>query len=599
METKYEKYPLVIKIFTMAIIVLSFYLFYANDLIVKLYCVLIFPTLFNSWAASEQNENADNFLFLLIDVVTLGCFFISLLYLGQYNYIAFWIGQTCVSILYIAWNIVYSMLNNVSKHERRVIGSYSIVWGFSIFLNIIYIAFHLYGIVINKWLYFVLFLPWIYNMFVWYRLKILSIANINFSNMNIKCYSFNEINEEFYIKRIHLGISNSKGKIKGIKKSSKIVKKEIDYYMLPGLIDCHQHVVDSPYDLLNSEVFKQENFEHAIERFKNNLAEALDYGITSIKDLGGFNYNNMHFVDKLQKNSNTIFPRVVTTGCYFSDSRYAHFMDRGGIVIKTTDEAKKIADYLEMHNIKYVKFMLGEYEDGDDLDENKRPKRKRAYEVDFFGIASIFKKKGFIVSVHAFELIDIKKCYITEGTHTECCVDIIEHLGEYLNNDIEENALIIENIKSCRTIITSTYIGSYDGINIPNPVVSVSDDVTPDILAKWNADLQIIIPRIILDDEIRLAIGTDSGLYGTPCSSIIEELICIHNLCKHLEGYSFKKVLEKMYKNSADALSLGSSIGSIAEDMYCDFVLYKEDPILNPKILYEPAEVYVAGKRVR
>jgi imidazolonepropionase-like amidohydrolase len=54
-----------------------------------------------------------------------------------------------------------------------------------------------------------------------------------------------------------------------------------------------------------------------------------------------------------------------------------------------------------------------------------------------------------------------------------------------------------------------------------------------------------------------------------------------------------------MYKNSANALALGSSIGCIAEGKYCDFVLYEEDPMENPRILYKPSEVYIAGKRVR
>lgn len=605
-----EKYPLVIKLFTMAIIVFSFYLFFANDLIVKLYCLLIFPTLFNSWAASEQNESSDNFLFLLIDLITLGCFFVSLLYLNQNNYIAFWIGQACVSVFYLVWNVAYTIMNNVSKHERRSIKSYNIVWGFSILLNIIYAVFYFTGFEINEWLYFILFLPWLYNMFVWYRLKILSIANINFSHMDIKCYSFEEGKDEFYIKRINLGVSNSKGKIRGIKIQHSSQKKDEDYYMLPGLIDCHQHLFDSPYDELSNDALRQEGFEIGIKRFKSNLIEALDYGITSVKDLGGFGLNNMHFVDKLQKDSSTPLPRVVTTGCYFSDSKHAHFMGRGGIILKTIAEAEKKAEYLAMHDIKHVKFMLGEYEglddlyeDKSDLDENKKPKmkpkKKRAYEKDFYEIASVFKKKGFFVSVHAFELVDIQKCYKMNGDQPESCIDIIEHLGEYLNSDLEENTQIIECIKKCGTIITSTYIGSYDGINIPNPAVSVSGDVTDEILSKWNADLKTIIPKIIMDDKIKLAIGTDSGLFGTPCSSTIEELISIHNLCKHLEGYSFRKVLEKMYKNSAKALGLGSSIGSIAEDKFCDFVLYKEDPMVNPKILYTPSEVYIAGKRVR
>jgi hypothetical protein len=598
MEIKYEKYHFVIRLLTTIIIIFNFYLFFIGDLIVKLYSILVFPTLFNSWIASEQNESSDNFLFSFIDTVILGCFYVTLLYLDRHDYIAFWIGQSCISILYIVWNITYSKLNNVPKNEYRVVGSYNIVWGFSIFLNIIYIAFHRYGVKINDWLYFILFLPWIYNMLVWYRLKILSIANINFSNMNIKCYSFNEVNEEFYIKRIRLGISNSKGKIKSIIKSSKIVKKDIDYYMLPGLIDCHQHISDSPYNLLKSEDFKKENFDNALERFKNNLSEALDYGITSIKDMGGFDFNNMHFVDEIEKDSKTFSPRTVTTGCYFSDSKYAHFMDRGGIIIKTKAEAEKVAEYLKMHNIQYVKFMLGEYEDKDDIDDNNEPKLKRAYENNFFEIASVFKD-DFIVSVHAFELIDVQKCYTLNGTQPECCVHIIEHLGGYLDKGIQENTEIIKNIKHCKTIITSTYIGSYDGINIPNPAVSVSDDVSLDILTKWNTNLKTIIPKIILDDEICLAIGTDSGLYGTPCSSTIEELICIHSLCEHLEGYSFKRVLEKMYKNSANALALGSSIGGIAEGKYCDFVLYEEDPMENPRILYKPSEVYIAGKRVR
>jgi len=588
-----KEYPLVIKLFLMGVIILDCFVFFhgiVKDNITWLYAIFIFPCLFNAWEASEENDSSDLPMFIFLDLVLVSTFLIAVLSLLINNIFMFWCSLTAISFLYMMWNIVYLKQTGLSEHLKRTTKMYNKIWVFSIVLNVLFlILYKLYNIRFIEYYMIILFFPWVITMYIWYRDRVLNICKIDFSIMNVKCYSFDTTQPDCYIKKIEF---DKNGEITKIIKKNNVENSNIDYYMLPGLIDSHMHIADSPYQIITPDAFLKEDFNVTLERVKRNLTDAIDVGITSIKDFGSVEYKNIHMLKNIYNKLGTEYPRVFTSGCYICDQRKGHFMDKGGIIIKNVTDAKRLADYLEIQmksfsGSRYVKFMLG-------LTSDENPADKmQCFKDTFFEIASVFKERNFVVSVHAYRNEDAELCFRESNGKIESCVDIIEHIGDYSQE-------LLEKIKVTGVILTTTYLSSIDGINISNPQQSVSEDTEEEILVKWHEDVKRLLPNLILDDYT-IALGSDSGLYGTPCNALVKEIDCVASLLGDdlSEEEKTRKALELSYINSAKALSMQNKIGKIKVSYNCDFVLYDRDPLKDRSVLENPVAVYIGGKRVK
>ncbi len=588
-----KEYPIAIKLFMIFLIIFDTFIFFkgivSNKIILSIYSFFLFPCLFNSWEASEENKEFALPIFLFIDLILISSFLLCLLSLFYNRIFLFWCFMTMISILYMMWNFVYLKSVKLSNHTRRNTIFFNKIWMFSIILNFLFIILYQTQEIPNKdfWT-LILFFPWLVTMYLWYKDKVFNTYKINFSDMKVKCYTFDIKEPETIIKKIEF---TAEGKIKKIVKKRQTHNDNIDYYLLPGFIDSHTHLADSPYTLIDAKDFLNEDFDKTLNRVKKNLNEALDVGITSMKDFGSVGFKNIHIFNKLKNNLGKSLPRVFTSGCYFSDQNKGHFMDRGGIILKTKEDATRLLEYLTLKmnssfGSKYVKFMLGV------TDEDHQ-----CYKDNFFEIANVFKRAKFKVSVHAYRLEDVLLCFKENNGKFESCVDVIEHIGDYVDTSVEGN--VIELIKQTGVIITSTYFTSIDGINIPDPTHSVSSDTNNEILVEWHQNVKKLIP-LLVKNGVKVALGTDCGLFGTPCNSLIKEINCISNLIETEDATnSVYETLRLMYENSAEALGMEHHIGKIKEEYYCDFVLYARDPLKDKKILEQPTAVFISGRKVR
>lgn len=340
----------------------------------------------------------------------------------------------------------------------------------------------------------------------------------------------------------------SDGMISNISFTECVAGKKYSRFILPGLIDAHCHILEDPsensLDSLSSVAFE-------------NALTASRSGITALKDMGGFFFKAMDIVNRLNRNR---LPRIFTSGCYFT-SPGGHCSDHGAIVIFDIVQFKREIGRLTQNNINFCKIIHGD--DGFSFELLK----------DMIEFAH---SKGMMVSCHAY----------TEKAASEAVLagtDTLEHAGDYSD-------LLLKQIKMHNVIIVPTYVAAIDSTPANCEVLN---DVSADVLKTWLLGEKKVIPKLF-ENDLLVALGTDSGFLGTPCDSLIREI----TLLKEHFNIPIERLLFSALITTPKALMLGDKLGKIAQGYYADFTCYHDNPIADFDLLGHPDEVWIHGERI-
>lgn len=339
----------------------------------------------------------------------------------------------------------------------------------------------------------------------------------------------------------------SGGLITNINFTECVVGKMYSRYILPGFIDAHCHILENPND--NSiDSLASIAFENALTASRG--------GITALKDMGGFFFKAIEIVNRL---NNYKLPRIFTSGCYFT-SPEGHCSDHGAIIISDIERFKREIGRLLKNNVYFCKIIHGD--EGFPLKLLKE-------------MINFAHSKGMMVSCHAY----------TEKAASEAVLagtDTLEHAGDYSDK-------LLEQIKMNNVIIVPTYVAAVD--STPANCEALND-VSEDILKTWVLGENKVIPKLFQNDLL-VALGTDSGFLGTPCDSLIREI----KLLKSNFNIPIERIMFSALVTTPMTVMMGDMLGKIAQGYYADFTCYYNNPIANLDLLGHPDEVWIHGER--
>lgn len=650
-------YPLVYKLLAMIFIVADIYVLFVSSVIDKLYCVVIFFILVNELVTSEDDYCEHNDMFIIIDAVmflAFGLMILSIWSQEDLKYVIFWSLSGLVNVLYFAWNIILKRTNAETKSFSKRLKFYNWLDIISAVISMLVAVIALPKFGINKWWLIGGFISWLTILGLWAKDNFFNNPKHIFKDLALLLY---EPSDKKWYKISDIAL-NEDGTIESMKKTFQTdmqvreIEDEIDFFVLPGFIDTHMHLTENPYSA--SPIIKGRSFDELYEVYKRNIKEAISVGITCMCDVGGEGFNSF-FLQQHYSRTEEVVPHIFTTACFFS-KQCGHFMSHGGLVLNDEHDAIKYADYLSHLGIIHAKIMLGnfefdaesvkslmkqrefskefvsfifkydidnlpsveqlsefsytiddvsrlfahseyrefvnilkEYYDKSDIDFpnliEKLNKVKTYSQDELFKINKVFMDSGILLYAHAYEESDVL-CAIDAG------IKFIEHPGEYSDQ-------LLDIIKEKDITITSTLVAAADGVLVQNDQNSISPGCTSTVMDKWYDDIKTVLPKMF-DRGIRVSIGTDSGLYGTPCNSLIREIAALSDL-----GICMENILHAIYCNSISKISqsgqMSAKFGKINDGCFADFVMYKKNFLRgnqtgNMEILKNPERVYIKGK---
>lgn len=336
-------------------------------------------------------------------------------------------------------------------------------------------------------------------------------------------------------------------------------------YILPGLIDCHVHLVwDGSAN--PQAIIEHEPDESIILDAYSHAMDTLRLGITTVRDLGAPRGTVMNLRNKINANKlpgPTIIcsgPPIVMTG------GHVHYL---GYESDGDSEVRKNTRRVLKEGADLVKVMAtgGIYTEGEEpgsvqlnLDELSAAKEEAL-------------KKNKKVSAHADGIEGIMNCL-------EVGIDTIEH-GIYADRNALE---IMKN--------QGTYL-------VPTMKVMRQLTSSPDI-PDWALEKaqQVIEPHFemlkqAVDIGVKIATGTDCGGPMTPPHYYFDEMLIMEEA-----GLSPMDVIKASTSIAADCID-ANHLGAIENGRKADLIIVGENPLENLEILKEDKLIIKHGTVVK
>ncbi len=343
-----------------------------------------------------------------------------------------------------------------------------------------------------------------------------------------------------------------------------------NYYVLPGLIDCHTHVLlqgDITSEDYDVQILK-ESVPYRTLRATKSCYQSLMNGFTTIRDLGteGAGYADVDLKKAINKG---IIPgprmfvstlAINTTGHYpIAEKDYAWElkMPKGLQEITGADEGRKAvreqiahgADWIKIYADRgYYKLPTGEYKSIPNFtkeeieaiaDETIKSRRKLA--------AHAVTPDGIIYAINA-------------GAKT------IEH-GFGMNDECMK-LMVQKNVFWCPTIYVNDFVaeGRFKAGSIMNKLFTETE---PELFKK------------AVQYGVKIAYGTDIGGYdwNEPQTKDFEYFI------KY--GMQPLQAIQTATINAAELLEQNNLIGEIIPGAFADIIAVQEDPLKNIKALQQ------------
>jgi imidazolonepropionase-like amidohydrolase len=320
-------------------------------------------------------------------------------------------------------------------------------------------------------------------------------------------------------------------------------------WAIPGLIDAHVHLFEEFDEKKLGKFSYHEPYEIAKQRALRNVSQALEHGITTVRDVGAYDRRNNRLRDFLKPTDSPLKLRIVSSGSHITRMG-GHWYERGSIhapgitladLVRT--EIKSGADCIKIMNDDII-FDLSEMRE----------------------ITEICHTHGIRVACHAFTK-DAIQLALDAG------VDTIEHGYTFDERSAE---LFISN----PTYLCPTFVAAHDSVFPPTlEIKEVLDHVFPDCshdeFVDWYQSLVKYIPYAY-KTGVKIIAGTDAGTPPTDFGSLWRELRYYIDLgMTHLDALRSATIV------AAQALGLEHEIGSLDTGKSGDILLLASNPLEN------------------
>lgn len=343
-------------------------------------------------------------------------------------------------------------------------------------------------------------------------------------------------------------------------------------YVLPGLINCHTHIILDPFFEIGGLSAVNGNVsDPVVDSYIaiNNLNKFLRNGVTYIRDVGSTYDIDLTF-SKLEKQNKIIAPGIIGSGA-------ALVMTGGhgaelGVEVDGTDELRKAARSLLKKGAGNIKLMAT----GGVSIDGEQPTDIQLSIEEMQAAVIEAHHKGKTACAHAQGTEGIKNAILAG-------VDSIEH-AIYLDDESIE--MLLEN----ETYIVPTLVAPW--------AINQHTDVLPEFMVKKSLavqDAHFESIRKAAKAGVKIAMGTDSGTayndFEKGPSFELELMV--------QAGMTELETLKSATVNAADLLKISDMAGSIEVGKLADFFFIDENPLENIQAIQADKVVYKKGKEFK
>lgn len=349
--------------------------------------------------------------------------------------------------------------------------------------------------------------------------------------------------------------------------------------LLPGLIDCHVHVI---FNYIDQWRLIQRPFSYQFYEAERNLAATLRIGITSVRDAGGADLG----IKRAQADGLIAGPRlqislgmVSQTGghgddWYASGARVPLLSGHPGVpdtMVDGPDEMRRVVRTLVRQGADVIKIATS----GGVLSPRDKPTHAHFRDEELAVLAAEAAAAGIFVMAHA-QATDGIKAAVRNGIRS------IEH-GIFLDDEA------IEMMKKRGTWLVATLVA-------PRGVIEAAEagaQIPAESLVKARAVVGTHAANFAraVAAGVRIAMGTDSGV--TPHGRNLRELELMVE-----GGMSPAQALAATTSSAAELLGVDGELGTLEVGKRADVVVVGGDPYDFATLAERIEAVYMDGRRV-
>lgn len=329
-----------------------------------------------------------------------------------------------------------------------------------------------------------------------------------------------------------------------IKENDIIIEGE-NKYVLPGLIDCHVHLVwdgsSDPQKVINhldESTLSLRAYSHALE--------TLNLGITTVRDVASPDRSVLNLRDVINQKK-LVGPTIIASGpAICMTGGHVHYL---GKEADGPEEVTKVTRQIMKEGADLVKVMAtgGIYTLGEE------PGSVQLSKEEIKAVVKEAHKKNLKVAAHADGLEGINNCI-------EVGVDTIEH-----NIYADEKAL--KKMKDQGTYIVPTMV-VMERLSTSNGVPAWALEKAKKIMKPHQEMLKNAIKL-----GVKIATGTDCGSPETPPKDYFDELLIMENL-----GMDSIDVIHSSTRIAAECLGIEDR-GVIKEGKKADLLIVSKNPL--------------------
>jgi imidazolonepropionase-like amidohydrolase len=349
--------------------------------------------------------------------------------------------------------------------------------------------------------------------------------------------------------------------------------------LLPGLFDCHVHLIVSRFDYWRS---VQTPFSYPFYEAVGHLESTLRAGITTVRDAGGADLGMKEAVDhglisgpRMQIAVNMISQTGGHADCWFPSGIRLHIFPIHPGCPETVVDGPEQVRHKVRQLVQYGAGVIKVATSGGVLSPRDNIKHAHLRKDELDMLVTEARAAGLFVMAHAIAADGVKNA-VRAGVRS------VEH-GVFLDDEAID--LMLRN----GTYLVPTLVA-------PEGVLRAADEGAPInslILAKAREAISAHREsfRKAVSAGVRIAMGTDSGV--VPHGENLRELQLLQQ-----GGMKPEQVLVAATSAAAGLMGLDRELGSIEPGKRADLVIVKGDPFEFATIGERIAAVYKDGRKV-
>ena len=340
-------------------------------------------------------------------------------------------------------------------------------------------------------------------------------------------------------------------------------------FIVPGLIDMHVHVTLNPHLRLESDPLPELDPKKLRQNSMHNVAQALDSGITTMRDLGGRLRMPQIIRDQVNQGE-VIGPRLVVAGemitCRHGHGTEDHF--RFGAECDTLDDVRLAVQR--------------NCEEGADWVKVTTQGGPHPGELSFKHIETAVQTahaNGRRIACHAhFNEASIAKA-------VEARVDSLEH-GCVLTPDLAKRMAEFD-VAYCPTLEIVARLAEEPAL------FGVKSE---SFIKKIREIRQKHLESVHLAKEagVKIVAGTDAGIAHLEFDGLHRELYRLEQA-----GLARQDALKAATVTAGNVLAIPAITGILAPGALADFLITSTNPLVDLSTLRKPVAVFVGGRMVR